>query len=162
MADDKPIPLSGSIAININQKMYQVHISPPGPMVALEDLTTSLEHNRKRLAELEEALLNEYKREYYEYAPPWMLNYDALIQNALVARLNINILVPMINMKGGKAEFSKFESWTVKQHIEFLISKSQRLAAMSRIPHGVTSVPSAIALSLLVVAFVMVFYTFVA
>lgn len=138
MADDKekkeekPVPLQGTIHIPIKvqgkETEFHCQISAPGPMAPVEDLEKALIINRKILDESQKDMVENLKRDYFERQPPWKLNYEGPVQNALAARFNINVLIPLINIKGGKEKFSKMESWPVKKHIEKLLVKAEKEA----------------------------------
>jgi hypothetical protein len=132
MADEnpKPMALTGTIKVPINvpnhQKEYLVQISAPGPMVPLEDLERALEHNRDQLRKASEEIKETVRKEIVDQPMPFLLNYDSPTQLAIMAHLNINVLVPIINMKGGDATYNKPETMNVKDHVERLHNMAQR------------------------------------
>ncbi len=55
-------------------------------------------------------------------------------QNALVARANIDLLIPLINMRGGEAEYKGMESWPIYEHINKMRDNAANLAREELIP----------------------------
>ncbi len=56
------------------------------------------------------------------------------IQNALVARANIDLLIPLINMRGGEAEYKGLEALPINDHINILRDNAAKQAAEDEIP----------------------------
>ena len=56
------------------------------------------------------------------------------IQNALVARANIDLLIPLINMRGGDAEYKGLEALPIDEHINGLRDNAAKQAAAELIP----------------------------
>ncbi len=117
--------LTGLVEVEVKGKTYAVQISPPGPMIQLEDLEKALETNRKQLDIANEGIIAEYRKDVFEQPPPWLQNYETPTQQAIIAHLNINVLIPIIQMKGGNAEFSKLETFSVEQRIGVLYKKAE-------------------------------------
>lgn len=133
MADDKnapPMALTGTIRVPIktanHTKEYLVQITPPGPMVSLEELERALEHNRQQLREATEEIKEMFRKEVIEQPMPFLLNYDTPTLKAIMAHLNINVLVPMINIKGGDASYEKADTHNVKLRVEIIHNMAQR------------------------------------
>lgn len=134
--DNKPVGLLGTIHIPIKvqrgpdakEEAFSCQISAPGPMTAVDDLEKALLRNRELLDECQKDMTTNLEKDYFDRAPPWLLDYNSPVQNALMARFNINILIPLINMKGGTARFTKIESMPVKKHIEILMAKADKAA----------------------------------
>jgi len=118
--------LTGTVETNIKGKTYRVQISPPGPMVQLEDLEIALEANREQLRNANEAIKATFRREVFDQPAPWLLDYESPTQLAIMAHLNINVLIPIINMKGGDASFNKFETWKVEDHVGRMYTLSEK------------------------------------
>lgn len=160
MSEEKPISLIGTVTIPIkiqgSDTEFQCHISPPSPKVEVEELEKALVRNRELLDKSHKAMIDNLKKDYFERAAPWLLNYEGPVQNALVARFNINVLIPLINIRGGEAEFTKIESFPVKQHIEKLMMKAEKAALEYQI---VKAAPFnyAFAISMVVAAFVILY-----
>lgn len=164
MSDDsKPVSLLGTIQIPIKvqgkETEFHCQISPPGPMTKVEELEEALKSNRDLLGECQEEMFVNLKKDYFDRVPPWKLDYDSPVQNALVARFNINVLIPLINMKGGRAKFTKLESWPVKKHIEKMMGGADKKALgyqdMRMTP--LIYAKRVTGLSLLVLAFVFIY-----
>jgi hypothetical protein len=134
--DNKPVGLLGTIHIpikvqrdpNAKEEEFSCQITAPGPMAKVEELEKALVRNRELLAESQKDMIANLEKDYFDRAPPWLLDYNSPIQNALTARFNINVLIPLINMKGGTAKFTKIESMPVKKHIEKLMVKAEKAA----------------------------------
>lgn len=128
--EEKPIPLIGTIHIPIKYsdtvKTFHCQISAPPPMAPVEDLEKFLLSNRQLLNEAQEAMITNLHDDLFRHQAPWLLNYEGPIQNALVARFNINILIPLINIRGGNEKFTKMESLPVKDHIEKMMFKAEK------------------------------------
>ena len=160
MSDEKPIPLIGTVTIPIKLQgkdtEFQCHITAPGAKVEVEELERALIRNRELLNKSHKDMINNLKKDYFERAAPWLLNYEGPVQNALIARFNINVLIPLINMRGGEAEFTKIESWPVKKHIEKMMVKAEKAALEYQI---VKAAPFhyAFAISMVVAAFVILY-----
>ena len=56
------------------------------------------------------------------------------IQNALVARANIDLLIPLINMRGGEAEYEGLEALPINDHVNILRDNAAKQAAEDKIP----------------------------
>ena len=55
------------------------------------------------------------------------VDYFSPTQNALVARANIDLLIPLINVKGGVATYNgKLEGMPIEKHIEKLRDKAAK------------------------------------
>ncbi len=163
MADEsKPVSLMGTIHIPIKvqgkETEFHCQISAPGPMAPVEDLEKALKINRDLLNESQKDMVDNLKKDYFERDPPWLLNYEGPVQNALVARFNINVLIPLINIKGGKEKFSKMESWPVKKHIEKMLVKAEKAALEDQIKRA-APFHYAFAISMVVAAFVILYVT---
>ena len=122
--------LTGTVEVEIKctpySKTHKVQISPPAPMVSLEDLEKALVTNREQLDKAAKDIKAMFKKDVFEQPPPWLMNYEGPTQNAIMAHLNINVLVPIINMKGGKAEFKKAETMPVEAHIAKMYMIAER------------------------------------
>ncbi len=56
------------------------------------------------------------------------------VQNALVARANIDLLIPLINMRGGEAEYKGLEALPINDHVNILRDNAAKQAAEDKIP----------------------------
>lgn len=136
MADDKkdagPSNYTGTVKVNVRGRDYFVHISPPPPMMPLEELEKGLRRNREIIKDCQEKMRETFYQEACEFAAPWSLNYDSPTQDAIQAHLNINLLIPIINLKGGRAQFEKPETLPVKQRIEIMRNIAEKSVFMDQ------------------------------
>ncbi len=111
-----PVTVSGSGSANfkIKGEEYQVTVIRPSPSVSVHELQQSLESNREMLKQSAKAMeiLKPCKKKVDDLGSP--------TRNALLARANIDLLVPLINMKGGDARFEGKEALLIEKHIEKL------------------------------------------
>ena len=160
MSDTESTALSGSIKIPISIQgkdvEFECQITPPGPKVELEVLEKALVRNRDLLDKSHKDMVENLKKDWFDRMPPWMLNYPGPAKNALIARLNIDHLIPMINSRGGKAEFNKLESMPVKFHIEKLMKKAEKAALEYQVKKA-APFNYAFALSMLIAAVVFAY-----
>lgn len=161
--EEKPVSLIGTIKVPIAiqgaEKDFTVHVSPPGPKEDLETLERALEQNRSLLNECQKDMCENMKKDFFEYQPPWMLNYEGPIQTAVMARHNINVLIPLVNIKGGSAKYTKIESMPVKTHVEKLMFKAEKAALEWQVEKSspiMYSIVVAMMVAVVVVAFVSV------
>jgi hypothetical protein len=56
------------------------------------------------------------------------------MQNALVARANIDLLIPLINIRGGEAEYKGLEALPIADHINKIRDDAANMAAEDLIP----------------------------
>lgn len=84
-------------------------------MTSLAELELALKHNRDIIKTSQDKMREAFIMEAFEYVAPWALNYDTPTQDAIQAHLNINMLIPLINIKGGNASFDKPETFPVQQ-----------------------------------------------
>ncbi|MEZ5535111.1 MAG: hypothetical protein R3F02_05740 [Thiolinea sp.] len=154
MGDEKqeevqPTAYVGTVKVNIRGKDHYVHISPPPMGATLEDLEVALKKNREMIdisqAEMKQAFVDQV----FLFKPPMQVNYDTPTQNAIMAHLNINILIPLINIRGGTASFAKPETFHVKQRVEIMRNVAERMAHMERQTHH-NPVPTALVAVLVV------------
>lgn len=140
MADStNPKTMAGPVIVNIKGTEFMVQTTTPGPMVPIEDLEKSLEKNRQLIVESQEKMKKMVIDEYYNHAPPWKINYLSPTKDAIMAHLNINILVPIINLRGGRANFTKLEAMSVQKHVEVLRNKAEKMVLMKGDPNQTTA-----------------------
>ncbi|HIQ14979.1 MAG TPA: hypothetical protein EYH38_05325 [Leucothrix sp.] len=103
---------SGSAYFKIKNEEYQVTVIRPSPSVSAIELQISLKRNRKMLSQSAKDMekLKLCKKKVDDLSSP--------TRNALLARANIDLLVPLINMKGGEARFEGKEALLIEKHIE--------------------------------------------
>lgn len=112
-----PVTVSGSGTGNykIKNEEYQVSMMRPSPSASVHELKISLERNREMLVQSAKAM---YKLK------PCKKKVDDLLsptRNALLARANIDLLIPLINIKGGEASYEgRNEAIQIEKHIEKL------------------------------------------
>lgn len=154
MGDEKkeevqPTAYVGTVKVNIRDKDHYVHISPPPMGATLDDLEKALEHNRTMIEASQAQMKQAFIDQVYLFKPPMQVNYDTPTQNAIMAHLNINILIPLINIRGGSASFAKPETFHVKQRIEIMRNVAERMAHMEHHVHH-NPVPTALVAVLVV------------
>ncbi|HRJ54030.1 MAG TPA: hypothetical protein PLE99_14830 [Candidatus Thiothrix moscowensis] len=136
MADNNQNPMpgnyAGTIKVTVRGRDYYVHSSAPMPMMPLADLEEALICNRQILKDSQDKLRESFIQEAFEYAPPWIVNYDAPMQDAIQAHLNINMLVPLINLKGGHATFEKPETLNVQTRMEMMRNVAERAVFLDK------------------------------
>lgn len=154
MADEKkdtgPSNYAGTVKVNVRGRDYFVHTSPPMPMMPLADLEEGLRRNREIIKNCQDKMRETFIMEAFEYAAPWLLNYDGPTQDAIQAHININMLIPLINLKGGNANFEKPETFPVMQRVEIMRNAAEKAVFMDRIAKG-NDLNTAIAFTLVLV-----------
>lgn len=139
MADkqDNALPsnYAGTVKVTVRERDYYVHISAPMPMMPLADLEAGLQRNREIIQESQAKLRDNFIKEAFEYAPPWLVNYDSAVQDAIQAHININMLIPLINLKGGSANFEKPETLHVQTRLELMRNIAEKTVFMDRMLH---------------------------
>lgn len=150
-----PVTVSGSGVTNFKIKgdEYQVCAMRPSPSASVHELKISLDRNREMLEQSAKAM---YKLK------PGKGKVDDLLsptRNALLARANIDMLIPLINIKGGEAAYEGInEALLIEKHVDKL-----RNDAAKKIEKFITPTPLEILLSnpltliMLVVTLTMVF-----
>lgn len=125
-----PSNYAGTVKVTVRERDYFVHMSAPMPMMPLEDLEKALRLNRQVLKDCQEEMRQMFVREAFEYAAPWAVNYDSPTQNAIQAHINIGMLIPLINMKGGDARFDKPETLNVQTRLELMRNTAEKAVFM--------------------------------
>jgi len=124
MEDSLPTP-AGSIKLVINGDDYLVRVMKPAASASLHELQNSLKRNREMLKESYEAMHETCRNDFFKRVEKKHLDYFSPTQNALVARANMDLLIPLINVKGGVAAYaSKLEGMPIEKHIEKLRNKA--------------------------------------
>ena len=154
MGDEKqeevqPTAYVGTVKVHIRGKDHYVHISPPPMGATLDDLELALQKNRALIDTCQAEMKQAFVDQVFLFKPPMQVNYDTPTQNAIMAHLNINILIPLINIRGGTASFTKAETFHVKQRVEIMRNAAERMAHMERQNHN-NPVPAALVAILVV------------
>lgn len=139
---------AGTIKVTIRGRDYYVHSSAPMPMMPLADLEEGLKRNRDIIKASQTKMRDTFEMEAFEYAAPWTLNYDSPTQDAIQAHLNINMLIPLINLKGGNASFEKPETLNVQTRVELMRNVAEKSVFVERVMNHNT-MNSALALTLI-------------
>ena len=116
---------AGSVKVNIKGDDYLVRVMKPANGASLNELQISLKRNRDMLKESYLAMHETCRDDFFKRVEKKHVDYFSPTQNALVARANIDILIPLINVKGGVASYKgKLEGLPIDRHITKLRSKA--------------------------------------
>ena len=116
---------AGSIKLHIKGDDYLVRVMRPSATASLHELQKSLQRNRNMIKESFEAMHEACRDDFFKRVEKKHVDYFSPTQNALVARANIDVLIPLINVKGGVAAYSsKLEGMPIEKHIEKLRKKA--------------------------------------
>ncbi len=116
---------SGTLRLRIKDDEYLVRIMRPASGAALHELQLSLQRNRDMLADSFEAMKEACRDDLFKRKEKKDVDYFSPTMNALVARANIDMLIPLINVKGGVASYKgKLEAIPIEKHIEKLRNKA--------------------------------------
>ena len=116
---------AGSIKINIKGDGYLIRVMKPSNSATLNELQLSLKRNRDMLQESYMAMHETCRDDIFERVERQRIDYSSPTQNALVARANIDLLIPLINVKGGVASYEgKLEGLPIDKHITKLRNKA--------------------------------------
>ncbi len=124
--DTGPSNYAGTVKVTVRGREYIMHTSAPLPASNLADLEAGLVRNRIILQEAQNQLRDMFELEAFEYAAPALINYDTPTQDAILAHINISMLIPLINLKGGNASFTKPETLPVQQRLEMMRNVAER------------------------------------
>ena len=118
------ISANGSQKIYIRDVEYNLRVSKPAHGVGVAELKRSLDRNREMIEKNHEKMKAIY-RNFRTNTDPLVVEYEGAYRtatkNALVARANIDVLIPLINIKGGDAEYEgDEEGLPIEEHIEQL------------------------------------------
>jgi hypothetical protein len=110
-----------SFKLKIKGDEYSVRVMKPATGVSVNELQQSLVRNREMLTESYQAMLEACRDDVLKRVEKKKVDYFSPTQNALVARANIDLLIPLINVKGGVAAYQgKKEGLPIEKHIEKL------------------------------------------
>lgn len=129
---------AGSVKVIIKGDEYIVRVMKPASSASLNELQISLKRNREMLKDSYLAMHETCRDDYFKRVEKKHVDYFSPTQNALVARANIDLLIPLINVKGGVAAYTgKLEGLPLEKHIAKLrdkaISNIQEEGTKSRI-----------------------------
>jgi hypothetical protein len=114
---------AGSLKFVIKNTEYLVRIMRPSGSATLHELQKSLQRNRDMLDESSSDMVKACRKEIIEKRGG--VDHISPTQNALVARANIDLLIPLINVRGGIASYKgKQEAMPIEKHIEGLRKKA--------------------------------------
>ncbi len=114
---------AGSLKFVIKDTEFLVRIMRPSGSASLHELQKSLQRNRDMLDESFTAMVKASRKEIIEKKGG--VDHISPTQNALVARANIDLLIPLINVRGGIASYKgKQEAMPIEKHIEGLRKKA--------------------------------------
>ncbi len=118
---------AGSVKIIIHGDDYLVRVMKPSSSASLHELQISLNRNRDMLKESFEAMHETCRDDFFKRVEKKYVDYFSPTQNALVARANMDLLIPLINVKGGVAAYAnKLEGMPIEKHIEKLRNKAAK------------------------------------
>ena len=116
---------AGSLRLTIKGDDYVVRVMRPPASASLHELQKSLQRNREMLKESYAAMHETCRDDFFKRVEKKKVDYFSPTQNALVARANIDVLIPLINVKGGVASYaSKLEGMPIEKHIEKMRNKA--------------------------------------
>ena len=122
---DSSVTPSGSFKLRITGDEYLVRVMKPASGASLNELQLSLRRNREMLKESYQAMHETCRDDFFKRVEKKHVDYFSPTQNALVARANIDLLIPLINVKGGVAAYKgKLEGLPIEKHIEKLRNKA--------------------------------------
>lgn len=154
VVDDDYSTTLESFKLKIKGEEYSVRIMKPAIGASINELQQSLVRNREMLTESYQAMLESCRDDFFKRVEKKKVDYFSPTQNALVARANIDLLIPLINVKGGVAAYqSKKEGLPIEKHIEKLrdsATKKIREESQSTRIGGFLLVMTAVALATLI------------
>lgn len=116
---------AGTLKLNIKGDDYLVRVMRPASGASLHELQLSLQRNREMLANSFDAMKETCRDDLFKRKEKKHIDYLSPTQNALVARANIDLLIPLINVKGGVAVYeNKKEALPLEKHIIKLRDKA--------------------------------------
>ena len=118
------------LEVTVAGATYKVQTSVPPPPLPLADLEKALETNRAHIKQATADIKAATKKELIDLVPPNKLNYASPTHLAIMAHLNINTLIPIINIKGGHATFEKPETFPVEKRINGIHNVAKKQVVM--------------------------------
>lgn len=123
------ISANGSIKVYVRNVEYNLRQMKPAHGVGVSELKRSLERNREMMEQSFDKMVGIY-RNFRVNPNPLVIEsesaYRTATKNALVARANIDVLIPLINIRGGDAEYEGVgEGLPIEQHVEQLRRKAE-------------------------------------
>lgn len=129
MADYDDITATGTLKLQIKGDDYLVRVMRPDNESTLNELQLSLKRNREMLVDSFAAMKESCRDELFKRKEKKYIDHISPTQNALVARANIDMLIPLINIKGGVATYeNKKEALPLEKHILKLRNKALEVA----------------------------------
>jgi len=124
------------VEVTVAGATYTVQTTAPPPPLPLADLEKALVANRNHIKQAAADIKAATKKELIDRAPPAKINYASPTHLAIMAHLNINTLIPIINIKGGSATFEKPETFPVEKRVTAMhnVAKKQVLMENYKIP----------------------------
>lgn len=125
------ISANGSLKVYVRGIEYNLRVTKPAHGVGVSELKRSLDRNREMLGQSFDSMVEIYQA--YCLNPDPFVEYNegafrTATKNALVARANIDVLIPLINIRGGDAEYcGAGEGLPIEQHVESLRKRAEKL-----------------------------------
>ena len=115
----------GTLSAMIRGVEYNLRVTKPAVGAGVGELRRSLERNREMLQQSYDEMKDIFR--LVCALPPELAilptepRFRTATKNALVARANIDVLIPLINMRGGEAAYQGMgEGLPIEQHVESL------------------------------------------
>lgn len=125
--DNELFAPAGSVKLSIKGDDFLIRVMRPASSASAHELQLSLQRNRDMLKQSFEAMQETCRDDFFKRVEKKHVDYFSPTQNALVARANIDVLIPLINVKGGIATYNgKLEGMPIEKHIEKLRNKAAK------------------------------------